>query len=81
MEALVAAIGKIDNIAILILFMMCAGLGYLHIVWRKEEREDRAKMLDAFNSIVQALNDLRVSHAATLGELRAAIAAMTGRQP
>ena len=81
MEALVAAISKIDNIAILILFMMCAGLGYLHIVWRKEEREDRAKMLDAFNSIVQALNDLRVSHAATLGELRAAIAAMTGRQP
>ena len=81
MEALVAAIGKIDNIAILILFMMCAGLGYLHIVWRKEEREDRSKMLDAFNSIVQALNDLRVSHAATLGELRAAIAAMTGRQP
>ena len=81
MEALVAAISKIDNIAILILFMMCAGLGYLHIIWRKEEREDRAKMLDAFNSIVQALNDLRVSHAATLGELRAAIAAMTGRQP
>ena len=81
MEALVAFINKVDSIPILVLFAMCMGLGYLHIVWRKEERDDRAKMLDAFNSIVQALNDLRVSHAATLGELRAAIAAMTGRQP
>ena len=81
MEALVAAITKIDNVAIIILVLMCAGLGYLHVVWRAEERADRQKMLDAFNSIVQALNDLRVSHAATLGELRAAIAAMTGRQP
>lgn len=81
MEALVAAISKIDNVAIIILMLICAGLGYLHIIWRREEREDRGKMLAAFNSIVQALNDLRVSHAATLGELRAAIAAMTGRQP
>jgi hypothetical protein len=48
---------------------MCAGLSWAHIVWRKEEREDRAKMLDAFNSIVTALNELRV-----------AIAAMTGKQ-
>lgn len=68
MEALVAAIGKTENIAIIILILMCAGLGYLHIVWRKEEREDRAKMLEAFNSITAALNDLRV-----------AIAAMTGK--
>jgi hypothetical protein len=81
MEALVAAIGKIDNVAIILLTMACFGLGWLHVVWRKEEREDRARMLEAFNAIVSALNDLRVSHAATIGELRAAIAAMTGRHP
>jgi hypothetical protein len=69
MEALVAAIGKTENIALIVLLLMCAGLSWAHIVWRKEEREDRAKMLDAFNSIVTALNELRV-----------AIAAMTGKQ-
>ena len=69
MEALIAAaIGKTDNIALIVLLIMCSGLAYLHVVWRKEEREDRQKMLDAFNSIVTALNELRV-----------AIAAMTGK--
>ena len=69
MEALVAIISKVDNVAILILLGICAGLAYLHVVWRKEEGEDRKKMLDAFNSIVNALNQLRV-----------AIAAMTGKE-
>ena len=69
MEALVAALAKTDNIALVVLLLMCAGLAYLHVVWRKEEREDRQKMLDAFNNIVTALNELRV-----------AVAAMTGKQ-
>lgn len=68
MDAIVAAIGKTENIAVIILILMCAGLGYTHILWRKEEREDRGKMLEAFNSITTALNELRV-----------AIAAMTGK--
>ena len=69
MEALLAVLAKIDNQLILVLLLLCSGLAYLHVVWRKEEREDRQKMLDAFNSIVAALNELRV-----------AIAAMTGKE-
>jgi len=69
MEALLAVLGKIDNQLILVLLLLCAGLSYLHVVWRKEEREDRQKMLDAFNNIVNALNQLRI-----------AIAAMTGKE-
>ncbi len=67
MEALVAAINKTENIALIILLLMCAGLSYAHIVWRKEEREDRQKLLDAFNTITAALNELRVAIAAGLG--------------
>jgi len=61
MEALVAAIGKTENIALVVLMLMCAGLAWAHIVFRKEEREDRQKMLDAFNSVVSALNELRIT--------------------
>ena len=61
MEALVAAIGKTENIALIVLMLMCAGLAWAHIVFRKEEREDRQKMLDAFNSVVSALNELRIT--------------------
>ena len=67
MEALVAAIGKTENIALVILMLMCAGLAYAHIVWRKEEREDRGKMLEAFTSVTAALNELRVAIAALIG--------------
>ncbi len=41
MEALLALIGKADNVAVLVLLIVSAGLGWAHIVWRKEDREDR----------------------------------------
>lgn len=68
MEALVAAIGKTENIAVIVLLLMCAGMGWLHVVWRREEREDRAKMVEALNGITQAMNDLRVAVAVLTGK-------------
>lgn len=69
MEALVAAIGKTENIALIVLMLMCAGLGWAHVIWRKEEREDRRAMVETFSKIAEALNDLRV-----------AVAVLTGKQ-
>lgn len=68
MDELIKLLGKIDNVAILVLSLMCIGLGYLHVVWRREEREDRAKMLEAFNKLVDTLNDVKVAIAAATGK-------------
>lgn len=69
MDELIKLLGKVDNVAILVLCLMCIGLGYLHVVWRREEREDRQKMLETFGKIAEALNEVKI-----------ALAAQTGRQ-
>lgn len=69
MEALVAAIGKTENIALIVLMLMCAGLGWAHVQFRREEREDRQRLVETFSKIADALNDLRV-----------AVAVLTGKQ-
>ncbi len=47
--------------------VLCIFLGYLHIVWRREEREDRQKMLEAFGKITEAMNEVKVALAAKTG--------------
>lgn len=59
---------KFQDPALVVTTLGCLGLGYLHVVWRREEREDRAKMLEAFNHLVEALNDVKVAIAATTGK-------------
>ena len=61
MEALLALIGKSDNIAILVLIGVCAGLGYLHIVWRREEREDRRRLYDVVEAQTRAVDALKTA--------------------
>lgn len=68
MEAIVAAIGKTENIALIVLILMCSGLAWAHIVWRKEEREDRQRMLEVFGSLKDAINEMRVTLAAFTGK-------------
>lgn len=68
MDGIFGLLGKIDNVAVLVLSLGCLGLGYLHVVWRREEREDRTKMLEAFNKLVEALNDVKVAIAAATGK-------------
>ena len=42
---------------------------YLHVVWRREEREDRAKMLEAFNNLSEALYGVKEALAASTGKV------------
>ena len=59
---------KFQDPTVLVLALVCLGMGYLHVVWRREEREDRAKMLEAFNHLVQALNEVKIAIAASTGK-------------
>lgn len=56
--ALLAVIAKLDPIT-LVLIMIIAGCGYYHVVWRREDREDRAKYIDLMNKQIDATNGLR----------------------
>lgn len=67
MEAIIGLLGKIDNVAVLVLSLGCLGLGYLHVVWRREERADRQAMMAAFNNLTSALNEIKVAIAAQTG--------------
>ena len=67
MTELFQLLGKIDNVAILVLSLGCFGLGYLHVVWRREERADRQAMLEAFSKISDALTELKIAIAARTG--------------
>ena len=79
MEALLAVLGKIDNPLILVLILLCAGLSYLHVLWRKEEREDRQRMVEVFGSLKDAINEMRVSHKDAINEMRVTLAAFLGK--
>jgi hypothetical protein len=68
MDAVVQLLGKVDNVAILVLSLGCLGLGYLHVVWRREERADRQAMLESFNKLTEALNEIKVAIAARTGQ-------------
>ena len=68
MDALFQLLGKVDNVAILVLALGCLGLGYLHVVWRREERADRQAMLESFNKLTEALNEIKVAIAARTGQ-------------
>ena len=59
---------KTDNIAILILTAALGVSFYLHLIWRKEEREDRRALLDLLNQNTTALNGLKQVLAAMTGK-------------
>lgn len=60
---------KFQDPTVLVLALFCFGMGYLHVVWRREEREDRAKMMDAFTKLVDALNQVKIAIAANTGKV------------
>ena len=67
-DALIAVIGKIDNVAILILLLACAGLSYLVHSLKRDYREDMGKMLDTINKNTEALNGLKNVLSASIGK-------------
>lgn len=62
-----ALISKLDPIS-LILLIIVAACGYYHIVWRREDREDREKILDAFNRNTEALASIKNVISAATGK-------------
>lgn len=64
---LTALIGKFDVITLMSLILI-GGCGWCHIVWRREDREDRAKFLDAFNKNSDALASLKNVISAATGK-------------
>ena len=62
-----ALISKLDPIN-LILLIIVGACGYYHVVWRREDREDKAKLLDAFNKNTEALASLRSVLSAVTGK-------------
>lgn len=61
MEAIATAlIAKLD-VATIVLTSVVAGLGYLHIVWRREERADRQQLYAVVEAQTRAVEALRVA--------------------
>lgn len=61
-------LAKIQDPAVLVPMLLCIFLGYLHIVWRREEREDRKAAYETIERNTEAL-----------GELRSLLSALTGK--
>lgn len=76
MDALLGAIADImrtlfsdqRNIAITVSAAFNVALSWAHIVWRREERQDREKMVETFSDVTKALNGLRNVLSAATGK-------------
>jgi Tfp pilus assembly protein PilN len=68
MEAGILAFIQKADIATTVLVLMLAGMGYLHVIWRKEEREDRAKLLELIGKNTDALNSIKNVLSAVTGK-------------
>lgn len=68
MEALIPFLSQIKDGATLVAVLGCIGLGYLHIIWRREERADRQKLLDIVTANTAAISELKNVLSASLGK-------------
>lgn len=68
MEALIPLLSRIENVALLVSVLGCAGLGYLHVIWRREERADRQKLLEIVTANTAAISELKNVLSASLGK-------------
>lgn len=59
---------KVDNVAILVLVAVCGVLMWMHVQWRKEEREDRRQLLDLVQKNTDALNGVKLALAVMTGK-------------
>jgi hypothetical protein len=67
MDWLTPILTKVDNLAVLVLLLSQIGLGYLYVTERKENRTDRQALIDLLHKNTEALNQVRIAIAATLG--------------
>lgn len=67
-QFLTAVVSRADNLAVLVLLAVCGALIWLHVVWRREEREDRRALLELINKNTEALNSVRMALIAITGK-------------
>jgi len=67
-EIFLALISKADNVAVLALGGIAIGLGYLHVVWRREEREDRRQLYTLIEANTGAVQSLRTAISLLVGK-------------
>jgi hypothetical protein len=60
-------IGKLDPVT-LVLLVLLGGCAYYHIIWRREDREDKGKLLEALNHNTEALSSLKNIISAATGK-------------
>ena len=67
MEFLLPLLMKLQDPATIVPMLGCIGLGYLLLVSRREDREDRKASLEMQARMVEALNDVKIALAALTG--------------
>ena len=67
--ALMALIAKLDAMYLAFLGII-SGCGYYHVIWRREDREDRAKFIDLMNKQIESTNGLRNMLSAITGKVQ-----------
>ena len=60
-------IEKLDPTTI-VLLVLVAGCGWYHVIWRREDREDRQKMLESHDRMTEAMNGFKNLIAAITGK-------------
>lgn len=72
MDAIVNAIAALfsnpQHVGLAVTTSGCLGLGWLHVVWRREERQDRDKLLEVVNKNSEALSGLKNVLSAATGK-------------
>lgn len=66
MDDILKAIAKVieiifsrpENVALMVSVTFNVALAWAHVVWRREERQDREKSVETFGEVVEAINRL-----------------------
>lgn len=67
--ALANVLGKLDPMTVVLLSIIAA-CGYYHVIWRREDREDRAKFIELMDKQIDATNGLRNVLSAMTGKVQ-----------
>ncbi len=82
-KAIADLIGNTESAGLMLALVISVGangfLGYFHIVWRREERQDRKAVEATITGVRVAIEESNKAVGETMQDVRNAISAMTGR--
>ena len=62
-----ALVTKFDVVT-LVLLILVSGCGYFHVIWRREDRQEREKLMDVIEKNNEALHGLKNVISAAIGK-------------